>query len=268
MPRRMAAPLLGMLAVLAIAGALGCTIGADSASPTPDLPPPSERFRSPGSLESYRWSMDIEAAASLLQTGDAPAGLGLEDAVLAMRIEGARVNPDHEWTLARTTFGYLSLERETVVIEGRLWSRQENGAWRERATLSAPEDFIGQDVGLSPAVLLGNDDPALLQRVTDDLMARPFTVERLGGMDTWHWVLDREWLDATYGDQENPIPGLAGPEEVSVEVWTDQATGVAVRVILLAGSREQPDGFRLEMNLFDLNDPSVEVEEPVGAISR
>src|SRR5690606_20714069 len=181
-------------------GALGCALGVDSASPTPDLPPPSERFRSPATLQSYRWSMDIQASADLLQTGEAPAGLGLEDAVLAMYIEGERINPDHEWTLARTTFGYLSLERETVVIEGRLWSRQENGAWRERATLAAPEDFIGQDVGLSPAILLGSDDPDLLQQVTDDLMARPFTEERLGDMDTWHWILDREWLEATYAD--------------------------------------------------------------------
>lgn len=239
------------------------------AAPTGEpLPPPSERFRAPSSLQSYRWSAELEAPGALLDTSEAPPGLGLRDATLYVHIQGARINPDREWTLANTTFGFLALERETVVVDNRLWSRQENGAWRERATLNSPEDFIGQDVAVSPAVILGNDDPDLLQSVTDDLLARPHDVQQLNGMDTWHWVLDAGWTTTYFEGIESPLSPSVDPDTVRVEVWTDMESGVAVRIILVAGSPEYPDALRLEMNLFDLNDPSIEVEVPIGAIGQ
>lgn len=262
-------PALSLVFAVTFALAVACgSSPADRAATPTDTPSASERFRSPVSLDSYRWSVEVDATTDLVPIDEAPAGLDLTDARLEIRVEGERQNPDREWTLARGSFGYLSSERETIVIGERLWSKQGNGAWRERAPLSEPEDFIGQDVGLSPAVVLGTDDPDLLQRITDDLMARPFDIETVNGRDARHWVLDSTWLDQAFAPEENPVDALVEPDTVTLHVWTDIETGVATRIVLVAGSTENPQAFRLEMRLFDLNDPEIAIEVPEGAIGR
>ena len=177
------------------------------------------------------------------------------------------MNPDREYTHAVTTFGYLSVVRETIVIEGRLWSRQENNAWRERATIKGPEDFIGQDVALSPSVILGTEDPEYLQEITDRVAPQPSTSETVNGREARRWTLaqsDIEWIVGGI----NTIPGLLTPESLAIDVWVDVETGVAVRVYLTAASTDDPEAFRLTMSLFDLNDPSIEVMEPAVAIGQ
>ncbi len=267
-PRWATLALVAGLAAFALLGGACRGDEAPAATEESTLPPPSERFRSPSMLESYRWSLTVEATGDLLDVGEAPEDLELDDAILYLDIQGERVNPDREHTTSTITFGYISSERETIVIDGRLWSRQGSGAWRERATLASPEDFIGQDVGLSPAVILGDDDPETLQRVTDDLMARPYDIQQLDGRDVWHWELGPEWAEMTFGEGLNPLPGRIDPSTYDIEVWTDMETGVAVRMRVTGGSTSDPDAFRLEMALFDLDDPTIEIEEPPAAIGR
>ena len=262
--------LLAMAVTLAVAVlATGCSGGADPGTPTRAATPgPSERFQTPTSLHSYRWTLDIEAAAELLATADAASELGLGDATLMIHIDGARLNPDREWAHAVSTFGYLSIERETIVIGERLWSRQKTGAWRERATLTSPEDLIGQDVALSPAVILGTEDDAYLAQITRDLNAQPFDVQMVNGRETHHWVLRTAFIAGAFDALSANFPVELAPEDVQVEVWTDVQTAVATRIVLTSRSQTNPEAFKLTMNLYDLDDPDILIEEPVGAIGR
>jgi len=260
----------GALAILAVASTmlLACA-GNAAADPTPEpTPGPSERFQSTHSLTSYRWSAALVAHSELLQTGDAPAGLGLDDAVFTALIEGERVNPDRERTHSVFEFGVISIEREEIVIDGRLWTRQQRGAWRERGDLVAPEDLLGQDVSVSPHVLLGGGDAELLAQLTRDFEARPHTFETINGRETRHWVIDDDYVRTILGDFDDLMPAFIAPEQITVEVWNDIETAVAIRVIIRAATETNPEALLLQMDLWDLNDPSISVEPPVGAIGR
>lgn len=260
----------GALATFVVATSmlLACA-GNASADPTPEpTPGPSARFQSTQSLTSYRWSAALVAHSELLQTGDAPAGLGLDDAVFTALIEGERVNPDRERTHSVFEFGVISLEREEIVIDGRLWTRQQGGAWRERGDLVVPEDLQGQDVSVSLHVMMGGDDHELLTRLTRDFEARPHTLETVNGRETRHWVIDDDYVRTILADAEELFPGLLGSNQVTVEVWNDIETAVAIRVIIRAATETNPEVLLLQMDLWDMNDPSISVEPPVGAIGR
>lgn len=253
------------MALVVAAGAIGlaaCAATAPEPSPTPAV----DRFHTPASLRSYRYTVELKATTELLDTSEAPAGLNLDGSVLEMRIEGARVNPDREQARAMTTFGYLSLDRETIVIGDGQWSRQENGAWRRRPPLTSAEDFLAQSVALTPSVILGTDDPEYLTRLKRNLDALPHTFEEVNGRQTRHWTFDDEGVRTYLMPIESTIPGLVEPSTVQVDVWTDTETGVAVRLILMAGTAEEPDAFALKLNLLDVNDPEIVVEPPADAI--
>lgn len=258
-----------VVAVPLVAGLLatGCAANEVPRTSTP-TPGPSERFQTPASLRSYRWTLDVSASSELLATEEAASDLGLDGAVLVIHIEGARLNPDREWTNAVSTFGYLSIERETIVIGERLWSRQKTGAWRERATLNSPEDLIGQDVALSPAVILGIEDDQYLDQITRDLNNEPFDVQVVNGRETRHWKLGREFIAGAFDALAGNFPVDLAPETVALEVWADVETAVATRITLTSRTATNPEAFKMTMNLFDLNDPGILIEEPVGAIGR
>lgn len=271
MSRNSVRALLLTCATLAAVVVLGTGCSGDSSPSTATRTAtagPSERFQTPASLLSYRWTLDVTAASELLATAEAANELGLGGATLVIHIDGARLNPDREWTRALSTFGYLSIERETIVLGERLWSRQKTGAWRERAALNSPEDLIGQDVALSPAVILGTEDDEYLTQITRDLNAQPFDVQMVDGRETRHWVLSREFISGAFEAMESTFPVDLAPEDVSLEVWTDIETAVATRIILTARSETNPEAFKMTMNLYDLNDPEILIEEPVGAIGR
>lgn len=270
-PRRLGTMVLATTA-LALASMLvapGCAGDATPRTPSKTATPgPSERFQTPASLSSYRWTLDVEAAAELLATVDAATELGLGDATLIIHIEGERLNPDREWTRALSTFGYLTIERETIVIGERLWSRQKTGAWRERATLNSPEDLIGQDVALSPAVILGTEDDEYLKQITRDLNAQPSDIQVVNGREARHWVLNPDFIAGAFDALSATFPVALAPDDVRLEVWTDVTTAVATRIVLVARSATNPEAFKMTMNLYDLNDPAIAIEEPVGAIGR
>jgi hypothetical protein len=262
-----------LLAVATVAAVLvvaaGCSSEPTASTSTRTATPgPSERFQTPASLLSYRWTLEVEAAAELIATAEEASNLGLGGATLNIHIDGARLNPDREWTHALSTFGYITIERETIVIGERLWSRQKTGAWRERATLNSPEDLIGQDVALSPAVILGTEDAEYLEQITRDLNAQPFDVQVVNGRETRHWALSKNFIAGAFDALADNFPVDLAPEDVNVEVWADVATSVATRIVLTARSEARTEAFRMTMDIYDINDPDILVEEPIGAIGR
>lgn len=259
---------LAVLAAISLATMAVTACGAtdSEATPTATVQPGVEgRYNTPATLRSYRFTVELMAAAELIDTSQAPPGLDLDDAVLTVSIEGQRVNPDREYSRSVTTFGYLSVERETIVIGGRLWSRQANNAWREQATLNDPEDFLGQEEGLTPAVILGTDDPVYLQTLTDLLADVPASDALVDGRPTRHVVFPPEVVEWML-DRTNTIPGLLRPDTLRIEAWPDVETGVALRSIVVGGTAEHPEAFRLVVELFDVNDPEIMVMEPEGAL--
>ena len=229
--------------------------------------PIEEPFRSPTSLSSYRYTIAIEASTDLMDLNDAPAGLDLRGETLRIAVAGERINPDREYSRSQSSFGPLTLERETMVIGERQWSRQAGGAWRERATLTRVEDLVGQDAPLSPAVIFGGDDPDLLRRITEDLDSRPSEADTVRGRAARLWRLDRDWLRRYEADFAGIIPAFEWPDAMNIQLWGDVEASVGTKLIVVAGTPTNPNALRLEMELFELNDSAIEIEVPTGAIS-
>jgi|GEM_PF-1579772 len=261
------------LAVLALTFALvGCGV-AEVATPTPSsstTPGPSERFQSPATLDSYRYTLYVRADGELLDQSEAPAGLNLEGETIRIDTEGYWVAPNSEYASVIFSFGVLSARQETIRIGERIWTNSERGAWRERAPLTDPEQLVGQDIPLTPHAIFGSDDPAMLDRLTRDLEARPHTLETINGRETRHWALDEEWFDAYAQDFEGVLPGISRDQGllIQIDVWIDLETGVGTQLEVRGSYEGRPGVMHLKMELFDLNDPGITVEEPPGAIGR
>ena len=258
-----------LLLVAALAGALvACRDETVTIEPVEATPGVNERFRSPASLQSYRYTLAIEVAAELLDLSEVPQELRSRfgDQPITVFIEGRRANPDREHSESTTNIGGVALERESILIGEELWTRQANGAWRQRGTLTSPEDLLGSDLLLSPAVIFGANDPETLQRLTDDLLARPHTFVEFRGREARYWQLDATWFEGYAQDFAEVLGEVERPERISIQLWTDVETGVGVRLIVEAGPIAAPMALRLEMELFDLNAPNLTVEEPRGAI--
>lgn len=256
------------LCIAALAGLLAaCDTSTDAPDPT-TTPDAAAQFRSPAWFDSYRYTVHIEASTALMDLAEVPSGLEVEDAVLVYEIEGARINPDREYSMSCSSFGPIQLERETIVVGETLWSRQAGGAWRERALLAGPEDLVGQDVLLSPATIFGDDDPEMLRRVTLDLESRPNSPSTIDGRPARHWVLDRSWLDAYRDDFAGLAPTLTWPETIEIHVWADLEWRVATRLMVIASTPDNPEALRFEMRIFDVNSDDISIEIPDGAIGR
>jgi hypothetical protein len=247
-----------LLTVAGAASALACGPGFSVAQPAPV----EESFAVPSSLGAYRYRVELRTNADLLDTTGAPAWIDLDTFELHIVIEGTRVNPDRERTLATVDLGYFRLERESVMVAGRYWQRQDTGPWTESAPLAEPEDFLGQDLALSPAIILA-PDPEVAARVAAALEGMPSVLDHVNGYDARHWVLETAEVDRLFpAPEENPLPGIREPSAKRVELWVDIASGVVIRLVVTAASPKNAEAFRLQVDLFDLDDPSIGVEPP------
>lgn len=254
------------IAVLA-AGCAADEIGTPSASPTPG---PQERFQTPRSLDSYRYTLDLTVDGEILDQSEAPAGLDMSEQDLTIEIEGMWMNPDAEYSATVFTFGVLEATQETIRIGERVWSRESGGAWREREPLTEPGALVGQNVPLSPNTIFSRDDGEVLERVTADLEARPFTREVVLDRETRHWQLDQDWFDQFAPEWDGVLGGVPRDQgmELAIDIWADVETGVGIQLEVEGRHPDHAGGLHLLMQLFDLNDPTISVAPPVGAIGR
>lgn len=243
---------------------VACSAPAADAPAAPGAEATAEGFRALTSLSSYRYTLLLEASTDLMDLSDVPAGLDIDGEVMRIEVEGVRVNPDQEHSRADSSFGPLRFQRETILAGHELWSRESGGAWRERATLTRPEDLVGQEVQLSPAVIFGNEDPVLLHRITADLDQRPHSTDTLRGRPARVWRLDGDWLRGYEEDFREVIPAFSWPEEIEIYLWEDIEERVGTKLIVRAATPANPRALWLEMELFDLNDPAIEVNLPGG----
>ena len=250
---------------------LACSASKEPAAPTDTpTPGPDERFQTPRTLDSYRFTMRVRADGRILDQTEAPPGLDLTSEPVVIDIEGRWSSPDSEASSVEFSFGVLSSSQEKVRIGERVWTRVEGGAWREQAPLTDPENLIGQDVPLTPDSLFGRDDADILARLTEDLAARPHTLEVVNGRQTKHWSLDEEWFDAYVDQFVDVLAGIPRDQGLLLEIdlWSDIETGVGTRLQVIGSFPGQPRILELDLQMFDINDPDITVEEPVGAIAR
>lgn len=265
------AGLLARASRLALAGVAALAVAACGADPVPAPPAiPTPRvidgvvISTANDVCCYRYRVRLHANADLIDTSRAPAGLDLDEFRIDLVMEGERVNPDRERTVATTDLGYFQTVRETVIIQGKVWTREGNGIWREQLPIATPEDFLGQDVALSPSVILGGGSEEQLRRVVSVLNGTPSTVETVNGRQARHYMLDAAAVNRMFLPEESTIPGMLTPHDMMLHLWGDVETGLAIRVLLVAASERNPEAFVLEMDLFDLNDPTIEVTPPPG----
>lgn len=252
------------IAALVIAACGSEAVPAPAGSPTPRVID-GFTISTAGDVCCYRYRVTLRANADLIDTSQAPPGLDLEAFRIDLTMEGERVNPDRERTVARTDLGYFQTERETVIIDGQVWTREGNGNWREQLPIATPEDFLGQDVALSPSVILAGGSEENLRRVISVLENTPSSVEMVNGRQARHYMLDAAAVNRMFREEESTIPGMLPPHDMMLHLWGDVETGLAIRVLLVAASKDNPEAFVLEMDLFDLNDPTIEVTPPPGA---
>lgn len=267
--RALVAPLTLSILTLALVGCGGGEVAAPTEESTP-TPGPTERFQSPQTLQSYRYTLHVRADGELLDQTEAPSGLALDGETIRIDTEGYWASPDSEYASVIFSFGVLDARQETIRIGERIWTNSERGAWRERAPLTDPEQLVGQDIPLTPHAIFGNDRPEILERLTRDLEARPHTRETINGRETRHWTLDQEWFDEYAAEFEGVLPGITRDQglQVQIDIWTDLQTGVGTRLQVTGEFEDRPGILRLEMDLYDLNAPEITVDEPIGAIGQ
>ncbi len=261
--------LLLALATLATA-VVACAASEAPATAETPRPGPSERFQAVRTLDSYRFTVTVRADGKVMDQSEAPPGLDLDDESVEIDLEGRWVSPGQEYSSVAFTFGVLESSQETVRIGERIWTRVEGGAWREQAPLTDPENFIGQDVPLTPDSLFGREDPDILERLTADLQARPHTLEVVDGRQTQHWSLDEVWFDNYVDDFKDLLSGIPRDQGLllDIDLWSDIETGVGTRLRVIGSLPGKPDILELDLRIFDINDAEVVVEEPIGAIGR
>lgn len=270
-PARIVALLPVVLVLLVLPFALGgCGLNDPAPVEETATPGPAERFQSPRTLRSYRYQIEVSVDGSLLDPEEAPAELRVAESSLEITIDGHWVSPDHEFSSATLSLSFLSMRLETIRIGSQIWSSVSGGPWREQEPLTDPGSLVGQDVPLSPDALFGPEDPELMERLTADLETRPFTVEVLDGRVTRHWRLDAAWLDQYSGAWDEILAGIERGQglELTIDLWADVETGVGIRLAAVGSFPGEEGLLSLDMELFDINDPTITVEPPNGAIER
>ena len=253
-----------------VLGACGTADVGSTPSSTP-TPGPSERFQSVDSLSSYRYTLSISAAGSVLDQSEAPPGLDLDRETLTVDIEGYWTAPDNEYQSADIRFGILRVRQDSITEGGRLWTSVEGGPWAQRESLTSPEEFLGQDIPLSPNSILGNSDDEMLERLTADLNARPHDAQVLNGRQSVHWSLGQDWFDTFAVDFTEILAGVSRDRgmDLAIDLWADVETGVGSKLEVrgtFPGDLEP--SILIKMELFDINSPDIKVEQPAGAIDR
>jgi hypothetical protein len=199
-------------------------------------------------LKSFRFdmSMKIDVPSSGASTGDdlGAAVFGLLGALGDIKASGALVTPDQaevHMTLFGQEFGY-------VQIGDRAWEKT-SGKW----TATTPDGSFE----MKPGDLFDGFIPA------EVLKGAKTSSERVNGVQTTHYSFDKKALESMLkdlGDQAD----FSQVDRAAFDIWLD-VDNVPVKMTMdIAGvSQGQAIGLKVEMNIRDINDPSIEIKPPV-----
>ena len=208
-------------------------------------------------LKSYRFDllMALDLGAALPSGSGAPAdalGEALAGALLGalgeIKVEGAYVAPDS----VDVTVMMFGQQLRFVRIGDEAWTN-EGGGWR--ATPATGMDF---GFGGSPTELVADILP---QEV---LQGAKTSDETVNGVKTTRYSYDKEAL-AQLSEDLGQSADLEDVTEANIDIWLAQGD-IPVRVLVSIASAN-PDGqqmsLRLELNVRDIDNSSIEIKPPV-----
>lgn len=252
---------LAVLAVLAILGAAvlaACGGDDDPAAAPEETPTPGETVvaSSPSSLQSYRYTVEIRAMPSVLDTSEAPDGLEL-DREIRLSVQGERVNPDSERVHTVADLGFIQIQTETVRIGDRRWLREGTRPWDEGDT-SALDVYAATDY--RPAAIFAEDD-GRYEELARALEGYPWTEEDVRGVPARRFDLDEQAFHDLF-QARGALP-IAATGSVTASIWLERDRGVPVRLHVVGVDDTGEEIARIEVELFDLDAEEIEVEPPV-----
>ncbi|MGE3960727.1 MAG: hypothetical protein AB7F65_03495 [Dehalococcoidia bacterium] len=250
--------LLGCVAAMALAfGACGGD-GSDATAEPTETPTPTQVIQaaSPADLASYRYDLTVSILTSLLDTSQAPSGLPL-DGEIRLAVQGERVNPDREHSVASADLGFLQVNTEAIVIGERRWLREPDGTWREGAT-SPLEAFAGLD--FRPSVLFA-DDAGQYDEIARRLNEYEWVEEDLFGIPTRHFTLDEDAFISLFESEEDILP-MELDATLTAEIWLERDLGTPVQLRVVGVDADGAEVIRLDLGLRDLNAEDIAVTPP------
>lgn len=258
MSRRFFLPFFAALAVVALAACAGKDKDS-TASTTSDSPAPPaavldriDLAKSAASLEtlhSFRFDITMKVEASA-PSGASPedelgaAILGLLGAFGDIKASGAVVAPDQaeiHMMLFGEEFGY-------VQIGDRAWEKT-GGGW----TPTTPDGSFE----MKPGDLFGDLIPA------EVLKGAKTSTETVNGVQATRYSFDKKALESMLTDLGEQAD-FTSVDRASLDIWMN-ADNVPVKMTMdIAGVSEgQSLGLKMEMNIKNINDPSITIKPPV-----
>ncbi|RJQ08586.1 MAG: hypothetical protein C4558_07795 [Dehalococcoidia bacterium] len=211
-------PLAAVLATIGLSLALiGCR--GEKAPP----PATSPELKSVGTLQSYRWTTELQADSSLFDQSLAPEALRSALSVLRASVKGDRVTPDRERAL--TTVKPVAIEpRESITIGDDRWNRIGNGPWRVGGeAFPAARAYFGGTASLSARAILEPGETSEVARLREELGVMPYRKETVTTGPARRYTLRPEQVTRVVGDASlNPFPVLKTLPHVSIDLWVDE----------------------------------------------
>ena len=230
------------------------------------LPPPALQCRPPAAvleridlaqsvqsiqdLESFRFDLKMKLKVDGGTSSQDPLGSAIAAALLGglsdISASGAFVAPDS----AQITMSFFGQEVSFIQIGTKAWVK-DGSSWRE--TTANQLDFAPQD-------MLGGFIPDEVLKVAKA------TREKVNGVDTVRYSFDKSAIEQLIEDT-GQAADLSTITRAGLDIWLN-AANVPVKISLdFAGS--SPDGgdvaLTLEMNLTNINDPSIKITPPTAA---
>lgn len=233
-----------MLAVVWI-GSSGVA-SADGAIRSPASSPPAtgQPHVSLDSLSSYRFTLSGRVVGTLLG----------EQLTIEVTNEGEVVAPDRYHGSCRETFGGEEIVEETIVIGNRSWVNDER--------------TDGQFVRRRPVLCEDDSTPAgfLKDAPISTILTLPASDVTIGGVPAVRYHLDRDTPDARERFRailELRPDELAENADFVFDLWVAKDGDWPVRLVISVDHLDEETEFiEIVMDIFDVNDPSIRVDEP------
>ncbi|MDA0270760.1 MAG: hypothetical protein O2798_07205 [Chloroflexi bacterium] len=263
---RCRAPMLGVFALTLLVLA-ACTTDDPPVAPATELTATAEpawRVSALEDLQGYRYTVDVSLKPEGLATSaDIPTGLLEPGGALTLNLEGEFRSPTSEHTRTRCSLGPLALALESIRIEERVWTREGEGAWRE-STLDpgAPHPLLG-DLDYQPSSIFRVDESYSLDDLTERLLTLEHQMETVNGEAARRYSMTPEQFREVFQSDEDVLPAEAGADATfTFDVWFSEALGVPVRMMIIGSGGDGMELLRLDMNLTDLDDASINIAPP------
>jgi hypothetical protein len=259
MSRRFYLLAVSLIAVVALAG---CGGGHKDAGQGRAASPPgavldrvdlAQSVQNLETLKSFRFDLSMKLDFSGLNgsgSGSDPLAAALLGALGDIKAEGSFVAPDQ----SEMTMAFLGQQFSFVIIGQKAWLKT-GGAWQSF-------DLKDLDISAKPQDFFGDVLPP------DVLKVAKTSREKVDGVDTTRYSFDKKALEQLVSDfaraSSDIDEALASIQDATMDIWLN-ADNIPVKMTFNFGAKTkdgQSIGAKLEMNVRDINDPSIKIKPP------